>query len=121
MSSNYPPGAANDPNAPYNQEDVEMEVLITQKLEKTTSILTSNPNGQWSKEALTEAYQLQNRTALEVINACGAVIQEMISRGHHWYARTWLPTLLEDCKDWEEVETEVQDGDIIDPTLIEFV
>ena len=121
MASNYPPGAANDPNAPYNQEDVEMEVLITQKLEKTTSILTSNPNGQWSKEALTEAYQNQNRTALEVINACKIVVQELLSSGHHWYARTWLPALLEDCKGWEEVETELQDGDIIDPTLIDFV
>ena len=121
MSSNYPPGAANDPCAPYNQQDVEMEVLITQKLEKTTSILTSNPNGQWSKEALTEAYQNQNRTALEVINACMVVIQELRNRGHTWFARTWLPTLLEDCQGWEEVETEVQDGDIIDPTLIDFV
>ena len=33
MSSNYPPGAANDPFAPYNEpEDVEMEVLVEQKL-----------------------------------------------------------------------------------------
>ena len=121
MSNNYPAGAANDPNAPYNQEDVEMEVLVQQKLEKTTTVLTSNPNGMWTNETLLELYQGQNRTVTEVLTACEKVIEQLIGTGVKLYARTWLPGLLDDCKGWEEVETEIKDGDIIDPTLIDFV
>ena len=113
MASNYPPGAEHDPLAPYNQEDVELSVLYQQKLEKTTSVLTSNPDGQWSDATLLELYEDQNRTALEVLRACEKVIEKLISDGHTWYARTWLPKLLDDLKGWDEVEEEIHGGDII--------
>ena len=39
--NNYPPGAANDPNAPYNQEDPpEIDVTVKQLLVKETCILS---------------------------------------------------------------------------------
>ena len=41
MIDNYPSGAANDPNAPYNQRDpepIEIEVTISMTLSKTVKI-----------------------------------------------------------------------------------
>lgn len=41
MIDNYPPGAVNDPNAPYNQRDpepIEIEVTISMTLSKTVKI-----------------------------------------------------------------------------------
>lgn len=42
---NYPPGAANDPNAPYNEIEVpekEFDVTISMSLSKTVSCLTND-------------------------------------------------------------------------------
>ena len=41
MIDNYPPGAANNPNAPYNKRDpepIEIEVTISMTLSKTVKI-----------------------------------------------------------------------------------
>lgn len=48
----YPAGAEHDKNAPYNQEEVpekEFEVLVSQTLSKSTSVITDNyiPGGSW--------------------------------------------------------------------------
>ena len=42
---NYPPGAANDPNAPYNQyenPEVEVEVTVSITLSKTVKVLVTD-------------------------------------------------------------------------------
>lgn len=115
MASNYPPGAANDPFAPYNEpEDVEMEVLVEQRLEKTDVVLVRDKYHVWNREDLEGYYRNQHRTALETISACEKVIEKLVADGHKWYARTNLTELLQDCKDWEEVEFEVKDGNLID-------
>ena len=45
MFDNYPPGAANDPNAPYNQVDVpekDFDVTCSQSLSRTAVVTTNN-------------------------------------------------------------------------------
>ena len=45
MLDNYPPGAANDPNAPYNQvepEEREIEVTISITLSKTVKVVVTD-------------------------------------------------------------------------------
>lgn len=45
MYDNYPPGAANDPNAPYNQvdpEEMEIEVTVSITLSKTVKIAVTD-------------------------------------------------------------------------------
>ena len=42
---NYPPGAANDPRAPYNQKEnpeVEVEVTVSVTLSKTVKVLVTD-------------------------------------------------------------------------------
>ena len=42
---NYPPGAANDPNAPYNQcenPEVEIDVTVSITLSKTVKVLVTD-------------------------------------------------------------------------------
>ena len=44
-SGYYPPGSEFDPNAPYNQsepEEIEVEVVISQTLSKSTKIITTD-------------------------------------------------------------------------------
>lgn len=43
--NNYPPGAANDPNAPYNQREnpeVEIEVTVSITLSKTVKVFVTD-------------------------------------------------------------------------------
>lgn len=47
MFDNYPPGAAKDPNAPYNQhddenEEVEVDVFVSTTLSKSTKLWTTD-------------------------------------------------------------------------------
>lgn len=45
MNSDYPSGAANDPNAPYNKKEIpeqEFEVTICQSLSKVTYVYTDD-------------------------------------------------------------------------------
>ena len=45
MFDNYPPGAANDPNAPYNEpviSEKEFEVTCSQSLSRTATVWTNN-------------------------------------------------------------------------------
>ena len=45
MYDNYPPGAANDPNAPWNQVDVpekDFDITCSQSLSRTAVVTTNN-------------------------------------------------------------------------------
>ena len=124
MSDNYPPGAANDPRAPYNERpmlevDVAKSVLI-----KETVIETSEghyvreteiePDGTRSTvgfyetdEDLTEAFLNAHRSAIQIIRDCQKICQELVRVGNRFFAGIYLPTLVDDCDDWEEETFEV--------------
>ena len=124
---NYPPGAANDPNAPYNQtEEPEVDVEVTETLYKETTILSSgshkvmdwdyNPDtGRSECTAFTEYSDLkddfenQQRSAYKCLEDCCKVLNELIKEGKTFYANIYLPNLLEDCDDWEQEELEVEE------------
>ena len=47
FGDNYPPGAANDPNAPYNEVEVpeaDFEVTCSQSLSRTATVTTTDYN-----------------------------------------------------------------------------
>jgi len=125
MSDNYPPGAANDPRAPYNERPMlEVDVTAKSVLIKETVIETSEghyvreteiePDGTRSTvgfyetdEDLTEAFLNAHRSAIQIIRDCQEICQELVRVGNRFFAGIYLPTLVDDCDDWEEETFEV--------------
>jgi len=125
MTDNYPPGAANDPRAPYNEpRSMETEVTVRTTLVKETVVETSEvhyvreteiePDGTRSTvgfyetdEDLTEAFLNAHRSAIQIIRDCQKICQELVRVGNRFFAGIYLPTLVDDCDDWEEETFEV--------------
>ena len=57
---------------------------------------------------LTERFREQQRTALEVINCCARLVEQLMKDGHRWFAHIDLARLKSDCSNWEEEEFTVQ-------------
>jgi hypothetical protein len=122
MNSNYPPEAANDPRAPYNEKPMEeVDVTVKTILVKETVVETSE--GHWVRETeiepdgsrstvsfyetdedLKETFLNANRSAIQIIRDCEKICQELVKNGMRFYAGIYLPTLIDDCEDWEEEE-----------------
>ena len=125
MKDNYPPGAANDPSAPYNERPTEeTEVTVRTVLIKETVVETSE--GHWVQETeiepdgtrshvsffepdvdLKEAFLDTHRPAIQIIRDCEKICTQLIKVGNRYFADIYLPTLADDCQDWEEDEFEV--------------
>ena len=127
--NNYPPGAANDPNAPYNQSDPpEVDVTVTEKLVKETCI--QSDGGHYVDECdydpaegrsirtsyyepgdLSEDFRNQCRTASQCIADCCEVLRELIKHGFTFSSKgdLYLRQLLSDCEDWEQEKLEIEE------------
>ena len=125
MKDNYPPGAANDPMAPYNERPTEeTEVTVRTSLIKETVVETSEghmvceteiePDGTRSHVSffepdvdLKEAFLNAHRPAIQIIRDCEKICTQLIKVGNRYFADIYLPALADDCQDWEEDEFEV--------------
>jgi hypothetical protein len=122
MTDNYPMGVANDPRAPYNERPgMETEVTVKTTLVKETVVETSEghyvreteiePDGTMSTvgfyetvEDLKETFLNAHRPAIQIIRDCEKICKELSRNGMRFYAGIYLPTLIDDCEDWEEEE-----------------
>ena len=125
--NNYPPGAANDPRAPYNERPMaETEVTVRTVLIKETVVETSEghyvceteiePDGTRSTvsfyetdEDLKEAFLNAHRPAIQIIRDCEKIARALLTDGKRSYAGIYLPMLVDDCQDWEEEELGVNE------------
>ena len=125
--NNYPPGAANDPRAPYNERPgMETEVTVRTTLVKETVVETSEghmvceteiePDGTRSHVSffepdvdLTEAFLNEHRSAIQIIRDCEKICKELAKNGIRFYAGIFLPTLIDDSQDWEEEEISISE------------
>ena len=123
MNSNYPPGAANDPRAPYNERPLkEVDVTVKTSLIKETVVETSEghyvreteiePDGSRSTigfyetdEDLKEAFLNAHRSAIQIIRDCEKIAKALLADGKRFFAGIYIPILIDDCEDWEEEET----------------
>ena len=101
---NYPPGAANDPRAPYNQPvDPAIEVTVRTTLVKETVIMAdSSCVFPEYDDDLGDYFRSQDKTAAEIITDCGRIVKELIRENRRRYADIYLPRLLDACDGWEE-------------------
>ena len=125
MNSNYPPGAANDPRAPYNERPMEeVEVTVKTSLIKETGVEASG--GHWVRETeiepdgtrstvsfyetdedLKETFLNAHRSAIQIIRDCEKIAKALLLNGKRFFAGIYLPTLIDDCDDWEEENFEI--------------
>ena len=127
MNSNYPPGAANDPRAPYNERPLkEVDVTVKTSLIKETVVETSEghygceteiePDGTRSTtgfyetdEDLKETFLNAHRSAIQIIRDCEKICRELAKNGIRFYAGIFLPTLIDDSQNWEEEEISISE------------
>ena len=127
MNSNYPPGAANDPRAPYNERPLkEVDVTVKTSLIKETVVETSEghyvceteiePDGTRSTvgfyetdEDLKEIFLDAHRSAIQIIRDCEKICRELAKNGIRFYAGIFLPTLIDDSQNWEEEEISISE------------
>ena len=127
MNDNYPPGAANDPRAPYNERPgMETEVTIRTTLIKETVVESSE--GHWVQESeiepdgsrstvgfyetdedLKETFLGAHRSAIQIIRDCEKIATALLADGNRFYATIYIPTLIDDCEDWEEEDFRVNE------------
>lgn len=125
-SGYYPPGAEHDPNAPYNQEDLEdkeFDVTISQTLSKNTTVSTNDyipgyqyQESEWDGDgycAVTyqesddtsdtnweEAYKSNHDTPLKIINLFKQFLEDKVNiENMEEWRRQYL---INECSDWVE-------------------
>lgn len=77
MIGDYPPGAANDPNAPYNQKEqelVDIDVCISCTLSKSTTI-----EGNPEVDDLKDIYEQQEYTIPELLDEFIKILKKEIA------------------------------------------
>lgn len=123
----YPAGAYDDPNAPYNQcdpPDHDFEALCSQTLSKSDSITTNKYNLEcscdedgcyksydtsdidWSEEW----HENDHYTPLQLIGILSQCLNTMLEQGLYIKSIQHTKHLIEECKDWQEDETEYMEN-----------
>jgi len=127
MNDNYPPGAANDPRAPYNEKPLEeIDVTVKTTLIKETVIETSEGHMVCESEIepdatrshvsffepdvdLKETFLNAHRRPIQIIRDCEKICKALLADGKRFFACIYIPTLINDCEDWEEEELSINE------------
>ena len=121
----YPPGAYNDPNAPYNEvelPDIEVscEVSIT-LTKKDAPVFTDNYIDESDDEGykgyevldsyqeLADKYDDQHYSLTGLLDELAKYIRGELQGDISLSRRNELERMLEDCQDWEEGDTDIED------------
>lgn len=123
MMSNYPPGAENDPDAPYNEPQMEeVEILVRQTLTKEDVIYVRPAYSHVEYEYdpvegcnvgttiheygddLEAYYDDQHLGILRILEKTKKIVQELRKEGKRWYANVNLSELEDECEGWESEE-----------------
>ena len=51
---------------------------------------------------LKEAFLDAHRPAIQIIRDCEKIAKALLTDGKRYFANIYLPTLVDDCQDWEE-------------------
>ena len=96
-SGNYPPGAANDPFAPYNQPEYpeyqDYDVTASFTLDKSFTVTSSSDDEEDIKQDLIEAYM----TPLDLINELKKRLQRELKSDPY---NKRIKKLIKECDGW---------------------
>lgn len=112
FEGNYPPGAANDPYAPYNEVELPeklFDVTLSCSLSKDTSVYSNDydpygNNGAGELENPLEAYKRYNHTIPELLGILKKLSQEKLKDKENEdypasYTHKWKG-IIEECNGW---------------------
>ena len=132
---NYPLGAADDPRAPWNENEIRKDVTVRAVLVKDTTIVCDEghlcveyeidpdtrrriPAAYWkSNYTDEELFRQQYRSPVEIIEACEWICRQLLKEGRKFlhyeltegHERTVnLQDLAIDCMGWDEENFEVK-------------
>ena len=125
-NDNYPPGAANDPNAPYNQKDIEpieVEIEYSCVMRRITDVETTRytayhwedcePDGEggydrtggieyeFDDNDFRDEYEEQRFNPSELIDELKSIVTMLINGDEVTVSKAKLRQILEDCEGWE--------------------
>ena len=100
---------------------METEVTVRTTLVKETVVETSEghmvceteiePDGTRSHVSffepdvdLKETFLKAHRSAIQIIRDCEKIAKTLLADGNRFFANIYIPTLIDDCQDWEEEE-----------------
>ena len=127
MSDNYPPGAAHDPRAPYNEPiPTETEVQVTTTMVKEYCLKNVHrhvcteyeidpdtgkrvPYHFTEADDLEECFNDQENKLHITLERCRKVCQQLLKDGHWFYAHIHIHNLMEECDDWEMEEFNIEE------------
>ena len=96
-SGNYPPGAANDPFAPYNQPEYpeyqEHDVAASFTLDKSFTVTSTSDDEEDISQDLIEAYM----TPLDLINELKKRLQRQLKSDQK---NKRIKKLIKECDGW---------------------
>ena len=96
-SGNYPPGAANDPLAPYNQPEYpeyqDYDVAASFTLDKSFTVTSTSDDEEDIKQDLIEAYM----TPLDLINELKKRLQRELKSDQN---NKRIKKLIKECDGW---------------------
>lgn len=96
-NGNYPPGAANDPFAPYNQPEYpeyqEHDVAASFTLDKSFTVTSTSDDEEDIKQDLIEAYM----TPLDLINELKKRLQRELKSDQY---NKRIKKLIKECDGW---------------------
>ena len=105
-----------------DEEELEVEVTVSQTLVKTATVFASNTHtcvdrdydataggyvyteSRECDDDPNELFREQYRTPLEIIQSCEKICEQLKRDGHRVYAGIRIYDLSLDCDDWEEGE-----------------
>lgn len=100
MSNNYPPGAAHDPDAPYNEPIArDVDITVSATMVKETSLMLK-PFVDHHDVDIGNEFIEQCRTPEQIIEDCMRICRELIMSGCRIYAGIRLMDLKQDCEGW---------------------
>lgn len=112
-ASNYPSGACDDPNAPYNlpiepkYRDFECRATIT--IEADISVLSNKYQNGTEGIDWEEEYKDNCFTIPDMLNELKAYVkQDLAMTGKNTRKGRHLQDLLKACQGWQVVETEIE-------------
>ena len=112
---NYPAGAAHDPQAPYNEQEVEVEVVATATMQQITTVwidpehyAVSDGGYEIPEIDLQEAFENENEPLQETLRRCLKVLRAITAKGKTFYDGVYLTTLIMQLEAWSQEEFKVE-------------
>ena len=112
---NYPMGAAHDPQAPYNEQEVEVEVVATATMQQITTVwidpehyAVSDGGYEIPDIDLQEAFENENEPLQETLRKCLKVMRTISNEGKVFFACINVPALILNLQAWSQEEFKVE-------------